>query len=316
MFAARGAVQGCFCVVFDTPVYAWESAKSFQNDIFPKGSWCAWCMWSRMTSSEMLSDCIEFSPISGFSRTLQLSQDLRGGNLGRYGFAHLTMMVEENSKFFHLGFVSVFFSLVNDKPLTNGMSVVDQCYFTKHVDLAWSKDQTFRWTSMGFTINWTTMDLGRSEEQFLDWRKGNLTEDSLLFFKPLWQEFPHLDRFPPANAKITGESEATYQESHQMQVDEGSTCSQRQCSLSMMFHGLSLGPETLIQWKASAVARSEENEKWKQNWTKQMRAGALWGPVGPWDLISQDAPSCFWWSCQYFSHSGRSNWTFNITQLS
>ena len=125
------------------------------------------------------------------------------------------------------------------------------------------------------------MDLGRSEEQFLDWRKGNLTEDSLLFFKPLWQEFPHLDRFPPANAKITGESEATYQESHQMQVDEGSTCSQRQCSLSMMFHGLSLGPETLIQWKASAVARSEENEKWKQTGPSRCElgpCGALWGP--------------------------------------
>ena len=38
-----------------------------------------------------------------------------------------------------------------------------------------------------------------------------------------------------------------------------------------------------VQWKASdqikpqSIARSEENEKWKQNWTKQMRAGAL-GP--------------------------------------
>jgi hypothetical protein len=39
------------------------------------------------------------------------------------------------------------------------------------------------------------MDLSRSEEQFLDWRKVNLTENSLLFFKPLWQEFPRFLRF-------------------------------------------------------------------------------------------------------------------------
>ena len=39
-------------------------------------------------------------------------------------WAHLTMTVEENSKFFHL-FFSQKISLVNDKPLTNGMWVVD-----------------------------------------------------------------------------------------------------------------------------------------------------------------------------------------------
>ena len=44
---------------------------------------------------------------------------------------------------------------------------------------------------------------------------------------------------------------------------------------------MALGPEKLVAstegWSSISFsrARSEENEKWKQNWTKQMRAGAL-----------------------------------------